>query len=85
MKSELNTNKKFFRIPELADMLGLSVSTIRGLVSQRKVPFMKLGGSILFNPDEVINYILSKRIKTADEVQAEADSYLNSGKGGASR
>ena len=85
MTSTVKTNKKFIRIPELADMLGLSVSTIRGLVSQRKILFMKLGGSVLFNPDEVINYILSKRIKTADEVQAEADSYLNSGKGGASR
>jgi len=79
MTSTVKTNKKFIRIPELADMLGLSVSTIRGLVSQRKVPFMKLGGSILFNPDEVIRYIHTKRVKTIDEVQDEADSYLNTG------
>jgi len=73
----MTSTKKFIRIPEVATLLGLSVSTIRGLVSQRKIPFMKLGGSVLFNPDEVIQYIYSKRIKTIDELRDETDSYLN--------
>ena len=76
------TSDKLLTIKEAADYLNLSVPTIYGLVSKRKIPFMKRSKRLYFSNEELMDYIKEGRIKTNSEIEAEADAYLANKKGG---
>jgi excisionase family DNA binding protein len=44
-------------IPELAQTLGTTVRHIRRLVAERRVPFIKVGGLVRFDPAEVARWL----------------------------
>lgn len=46
----MSTNKKLMTINEAAAYLGLSVHTLYSWTSQRRVPFVKLGNRVRFDP-----------------------------------
>jgi excisionase family DNA binding protein len=46
-------------IDEAAERLGLSGHTVRAMVRQRKIAFVRLGARILFRPQDLANYIES--------------------------
>lgn len=50
-------------LPEAAKALGLSPHTLRAWVRGRKVPFLKLGGRILFDPKDVEELLARARIE----------------------
>lgn len=50
------------KVPGAAEILGLSKHTIRRYVLERKIPFIKLGNAVRFDPDELSHYINERRV-----------------------
>ncbi|MBS5802716.1 MAG: helix-turn-helix domain-containing protein [Brachyspira sp.] len=48
---------KLITIDELSTLLQTSKSTIYRWVHKREIPFVKLGGKLLFSQDEIQEYI----------------------------
>jgi excisionase family DNA binding protein len=51
-------------IREAANLLRLSVSGLRRLQRQRRIPFIKLGGSIRFDRRDLANFLNKNRVQT---------------------
>jgi excisionase family DNA binding protein len=51
-------------IREAANLLRLSVSGVRRLRRQRRIPFIKLGGSIRFDRRDLVSLLNKNRVKT---------------------
>jgi excisionase family DNA binding protein len=49
--------KRLMTIQEVTELTGLSVSTLYKMVSQHRVPFVKLGGALRFHPVELEEWI----------------------------
>ena len=56
-----NNLPRLLGITELADHLGVNVRHIRRLVHERRIPFIKWGHLIRFDPDEVSAWIDANR------------------------
>jgi len=54
--SNLKENR-LLSIPEVARFLGISQSTLYTLVSQQRVPFVKVGSRVLFDPVQLDQWI----------------------------
>jgi excisionase family DNA binding protein len=50
-------------IREAAHLLRLSVSGVRRLQRQRRIPFIKLGGSIRFDRRDLANFLNKNRVQ----------------------
>jgi len=48
---------EFLTIRELSKWIRLSISHIYCLVSKKKIPFIKLGGKLIFSTEEIRNWI----------------------------
>jgi len=48
---------RLMAVKEAALYTGLSPDTLYTMVSQRRVPFVKLGGALRFNPDQLDQWI----------------------------
>lgn len=53
------------KVPGAAEILGLSKHTIRRYVLERKIPFIKLGNAVRFDPNELAQYINERRVAAA--------------------
>ena len=49
----MNTTKKYLRVNQVANKLGLSVSTIRKYIQNKKIPYIKLESAVLFDEQEI--------------------------------
>ncbi len=56
-----NLRKKFMRVEEMADYLGLSVNTIRSWIRRRCIPYAKLNGAVRFDRSEIDNWIEQRK------------------------
>ena len=54
-------------ISEVAELLKLSVSTVRRLQRQRKIPFVRVGRSIRFARSDLAAYLEKRRVGAIDE------------------
>lgn len=54
-------------ITQTAKILNISSSTLRGLIQARKLPFYKIGGSVRFSKEELIEHIKKARRMSRDE------------------
>ncbi|MBI5221502.1 MAG: helix-turn-helix domain-containing protein [Candidatus Magasanikbacteria bacterium] len=52
---------------ELAKIFGISKAGVYRLINKRALPFLKIGGSIRFRPNDVKTYMESCRVKSANE------------------
>ncbi len=57
MSVPYNTNQKCIRISELSAWLDTSVRHIRRLISERRIPYHKVGGLIRFVPSEIEEWL----------------------------
>jgi len=71
------TTDRKMTVPEVAAYLSLPEPTIRTFLHKRKIPHSKVGRRILFSQREIDNWLQSQHRKTSDEIQAEAQTYLN--------
>ena len=47
---------RFLRVEEVADLLRCKKRTIYDMVEQNRIPFRKVGGRLLFDLDEIIDW-----------------------------
>jgi len=52
-----NDLKRLLTYRELADILGLSHATLRKWVCTRRIPYLKLGGCVRFNAEEISRWL----------------------------
>jgi len=55
--------KKYLNVKELSRLTGLKQSTIYQWVNQRKIPYIKLGKKVLFDPDKINKWIDENTVK----------------------
>jgi excisionase family DNA binding protein len=74
--------KKVLTMNDAALLTGLSKSHLYKLVCRKEIPYYKSqGGKITyFNRDELNDWMLQHRVKTNDEIEAEAITYTVTGK-----
>ena len=53
---------------EIAEYLGLKLSTIYSLTHTRKIPFYKPGKKLLFDPKEIQSWVHENRCSTIEEI-----------------
>lgn len=76
------TEEKLLTVQAAASFLSLSVPTIYSKVSRNELPFMKRGKRLYFSQNELLEYLKRGRVKSNDELQAEAALYTLKKKGG---
>lgn len=54
-------------LADVAAMLKVSIPTVRRLQQQRKIPFVKVGGSIRFEREDVASYVSKRRVRAIGE------------------
>lgn len=54
-------------LSDVAEILKISVPTVRRLQQQRKIPFVKVGGSIRFARNDVASYLAARRVRAIGE------------------
>ncbi|MBE9461954.1 helix-turn-helix domain-containing protein [Dyadobacter subterraneus] len=64
-------------ITEASDFLNLAKSTIYGMVCRNEIPVSKKGKKLYFDREELTYWVKKGRRKTTDEIQLEAEGYLN--------
>jgi excisionase family DNA binding protein len=64
-------------VVQIADYLGKTVPSIRGLVARAEIPYSKVGGALSFTKSDIDNWINSKRKLTKSELLADATERLN--------
>jgi excisionase family DNA binding protein len=73
----LLSQKKVLNLDEVAVLTGLSKSHLYKLTSNGKIPHYKPNGKfIFFERAEIEDWLLRNRIKTVDEIEAEAANYV---------
>ena len=75
IKSQVN--KKALTLDEVAAYTGLSKSYLYKLTSTGGIPCYKPRAKMVyFDKQEIDNWLLQKRVKTKEEIEAEASNYL---------
>ncbi len=59
---------KLLNVNQLADILGLKKITIYEWVRSNKIPFVKLGKRVLFQPSDVEEFIKTNRVERQSAV-----------------
>jgi excisionase family DNA binding protein len=54
-------------IPELAELLGSTPRHVRRLVADRRIPYLKIGGKIRFDPVEIALWLDIQRVGSRDD------------------
>lgn len=55
--------KKFITILEAAELLNLKVSRLRYEIFHKRIPFFKVGRTIMFDPIELVEWVTRQRGK----------------------
>ncbi|MHB8232067.1 MAG: helix-turn-helix domain-containing protein [bacterium] len=53
--------KKFFTPTEVAELLGVSIPTIRKILKKKEIRYIQLARKILIEPEEITKFINTKR------------------------
>lgn len=67
-----NQLPQLLTITELARHLGVSVRHVRRLVSERRIPYIKWGHLLRFDPDEVLGWLQAAHVDASRVGQREA-------------
>ena len=54
---DIELPRRLLNIPELAALLGVNTRPVRRLVAERRIPFIKWGHLIRFDPVEVVEWL----------------------------
>ena len=53
-------------IRDVATLLKISVPSIRRLQQQRQIPFIKIGGRVLFSKSDILSFVDRRRVGSID-------------------
>jgi excisionase family DNA binding protein len=59
--TDLSTIPQLLTIDQLAERLGITVRHVRRLVAEKRVPYLKVGKLVRFDPDEIKRWLASRR------------------------
>ncbi|MDD2494665.1 MAG: helix-turn-helix domain-containing protein [Tissierellia bacterium] len=62
----MNTNKQMLTVKELAVYFCVSESTIRKMVRESRIPFIRIFSKILFNKSVIDNWINSNQVNSIE-------------------
>ena len=62
-----NRPSNLIDINAVAEWLGVQVRHVRRLVTERRIPFLKWGGLLRFDPDEIAQWLESVRVPVDDD------------------
>ena len=54
--------QKLLNIQQAADLLGLKVKTLYTYICKKKIPYVKLGGRVLFQPEKLETWVEQRAI-----------------------
>lgn len=57
---EINKNKRFYSVTELAAYLGISKSSIHRFRARDEIPYVKLGGRVVFPINQIEEWLKKK-------------------------
>jgi excisionase family DNA binding protein len=63
-------------ILEVADYIKVAKTTIYGLTHKNTIPYYKLGKKLFFKKSEIDEWINSKKRKTKNDIEEEANEYI---------
>jgi len=63
-------------VKQAADFLRLKITTLYEKTSEKTIPHFKKGNKLYFNKPELQDWVQSGKVKTNDELQSEASSYM---------
>jgi excisionase family DNA binding protein len=73
----LRSQKEVLTLDDVSKTTGLSKSHLYKLTSKGKIPHYKPNGKyIFFDRLEIQKWLLTNRVKTVDEIDAEASTYV---------
>ena len=67
MKSDDQRAGPLITIREVAQYTGLSIHTLYAMVSQRRIPYVKLGGALKFDPVKLHEWIKAHSVMPMPE------------------
>ena len=84
-ESEPLNSDKWFNLLELCSYLPDKPArqTVYGWVGQKLIPYHKKGKKLQFLKSEIDAWLIADKHKSVEELQAEAQQFVNSKKGGA--
>ncbi len=59
----MKTGLGFIRFREAAELLGLAENTVRRYTSQQKIPHLKVGRLVFFDPERLREWVEDKAIE----------------------
>ncbi len=62
-----SSDKEFYTVKELAELLCVKPLTIYRMVQRQELPFYKIGRSVRFRRDDIEEYLRSRRMPTKSE------------------
>ncbi len=74
-KMVILAGKDVLNVSEVAMLLGRSESRIRHMVSERLLPYYKVGGRTMFRKSEIEAQMLQNRVPTMAEINSQAATY----------
>lgn len=82
IREQKNTTAKdrLLTVQETAEFLSLSVPTIYGLMSKKKIAYMKRSKRCYFSEEDLIKYIKAGKTETVDEISQGAEAFLKKSK-----
>jgi excisionase family DNA binding protein len=64
-----DTLPQLLTIDQLADRLGVSIRHIRRLIAEKRVPYLKVGHFVRFDPSEIAAWLDHSRVTTSRTAQ----------------
>lgn len=55
--------KKYLNIDEVSEYINKKKATVYQMTHMRKIPFIKIGGNLLFDPDDLDVWLESQKIR----------------------
>ena len=62
MKKDGFMEIKYLRMPEVAEYTRLSIHTIKSYVLNKRIPYIKANGSVLFNINDIDSWLDRNRV-----------------------
>lgn len=73
---QLTTTKEILNIDEACAFVGISKGSMYKHTMNREIPHCKTGKKLIFNRNELIEWVGNHRVKTKKEIEDEATNYL---------
>jgi excisionase family DNA binding protein len=74
MSADFDPTIDLLTIAEVAELLKISIPSVRRLQLGRLIPFIKVGGSVRFTRSDIVAYLRKKRVETIGESRWHATS-----------